>query len=82
MGRVSASNIAVSTAPTSRSSSAVPEKHVRLTDEGATYAKEQLTPLYKLESTVVEMIGAERIREMMNTIKLYNTVFEKEVGNG
>lgn len=55
---------------------------MRLTDEGATYAKEQLTPLYKLESTVVEMIGAERIREMMNTIKLYNTVFEKEVGNG
>lgn len=58
------------------------EKHVRLTDEGAAYAKELLTPLYKLESTVVEMIGAERIREMMNTIKLYNTVFEKEVGNG
>ncbi len=55
---------------------------MRLTDEGAAYAKELLTPLYKLESTVVEMIGAERIREMMNTIKLYNTVFEKEVGNG
>ena len=58
------------------------EKHVRLTHEGAAYAAELLTPLYKLESTVVEIIGAERIREMMNTIKLYNTVFEKEVGNG
>lgn len=55
------------------------EKLVRLTSSGQAYSSGLLAPLYALENGVVEMIGMERIREMMNNIQLFNTVFEKEM---
>lgn len=55
------------------------EKLVRLTPSGQAYSSELLAPLYALENRVVELIGMERIREMMNNIRLFNTVFEKEM---
>lgn len=55
------------------------EKTVRLTEAGQAYAAELLAPLYALEGRVVSRIGEERVREMMNTIELFTTVFEKEL---
>ena len=55
------------------------EKTVRLTEAGQKYAAELLAPLYVLEAHVVSRIGEERVREMMNTIELFTTVFEKEL---
>ena len=55
------------------------EKTVRLTEAGQMYAAELLAPLYALEGRVVSRIGEERVREMMNTIELFTTVFEKEL---
>lgn len=54
------------------------EKFVALTSVGRTYASKLLTPLYELEERVFDVIGAERIKEMLNTIRLFTTVFEKE----
>ena len=55
------------------------EKLVRLTPQGEVYSVEMLSPLYKLETRVFDMIGAGRIKEMMNAIDLFTTVFEKEM---
>lgn len=55
------------------------EKLVSLTDAGRAYAAQMLSPLYALEDRAIEMIGPERIREMMNAIQLFATVFEKEM---
>lgn len=55
------------------------EKIVRLTPVGQAYSSEILAPLYELEADVIEMIGADRIHEMMNAIKLFTTVFGKEM---
>ena len=57
------------------------EKLVKLTPKGVAYSSEMITPLYELESSVFDMIGVERIKEMMNAIKLFTTVFGKEMGN-
>lgn len=57
------------------------EKLVKLTDDGLAYASQLLAPLYALENSVVELIGMERVREMMNNIRLFTTVFEKELEN-
>ncbi len=55
------------------------EKVVALTGEGAAYAKELLAPLYDLERAVLSLMGEERVRELVEAISLYNTVFEKEM---
>ena len=55
------------------------EKIVRLTPAGQAYSSEILALLYELEADVIEMIGADRIHEMMNAIKLFTTVFGKEM---
>ena len=55
------------------------ERIVRLTASGLAYASNLLAPLHALEDSVTELIGAERIREMMNAIRLFTTVFEKEM---
>lgn len=57
------------------------EKLVRLTPKGAAYSSEILTPLYELENSVFDMIGVDRMKEMMNAIKLFTTVFGKEMEN-
>lgn len=54
------------------------EKTIRLTPAGLEYSKAALSGLYKLENEVSEIIGTDRINEMMNSIKLFTTVFEKE----
>lgn len=56
------------------------EKYVRLTDTGALYARDTLGPLYALENRVFNIIGEDRINQMIDAVSLFNTVFEKELG--
>lgn len=55
------------------------EKTVQLTETGAVYAGCTLGPLYALEDRVFDLIGEERIKQMMDMVSLFNTVFEKEM---
>lgn len=55
------------------------EKQVSLTEKGAAYSHELLAPLHKLEHTVLGIMGNSRVQQMVNTITLFNTVFEKEM---
>ncbi|MGN0733722.1 MAG: MarR family winged helix-turn-helix transcriptional regulator [Emergencia sp.] len=58
------------------------EKLVVLTEKGKKYAKEVLEPLYALEERVFAVMGEERVQQMIDTIFLFNTVFEKEMKRG
>lgn len=55
------------------------EKQVSLTEKGASYSRELLTPLQELEHRVMQIMGSERVQQMIDSITLYNTVFEKEM---
>ena len=55
------------------------EKSVHLTQKGKNYAAEILLPLHKLEQRVFDMMGADRVKQMTDTIALFNLVFEKEM---
>lgn len=55
------------------------EKYVRLTEKGACYVRKTLGPLYELEGRVFDILGKERMKQMMDAISLFNTVFEKEM---
>lgn len=55
------------------------EKYVKLTDEGKSYTANILNNLYKVESRVFDVIGEERIKQMLDAVSLFNTVFEKEM---
>ena len=55
------------------------EKLVRLTEAGAAYTASTLAPLCRLEERVFDIIGEERIGQMMDAVSLFNTVFEKEM---
>lgn len=55
------------------------EKQVAMTETGAAYAKELLTPLKELERSVFNIIGADRAQQMIDAITLFNIVFEKEM---
>ncbi len=55
------------------------EKSAALTPEGQRYAGELLAPLYKLENDVVRLIGGARMQEMQDAIRLFTTVFEREM---
>ncbi len=55
------------------------EKYICLTEQGNAYAGEMLAPLYRLENRVFDLMGGERIRQMLDAVSLFNTVFEKEM---
>ena len=55
------------------------EKLVSLTSKGVEYSVKLLEPLHEVENRVFELIGEDRIKDMMNFIQLFNTVFEKEM---
>lgn len=55
------------------------EKTVYLTQEGARYAAQVLSPLHTLEQRVFDIMGAERMKQMTDAITLFNLVFEKEM---
>ena len=55
------------------------EKQILLTEKGASYSSELLTPLRRMERRVLEIMGSDRVREMVDNIALFNTVLEKEM---
>lgn len=55
------------------------EKTVRLTEAGTEYAKNALGSLHALEDRVFEILGEDRIRQMLDAVSLFNTVFQKEM---
>lgn len=55
------------------------EKNVRLTEAGTKYAENALGSLHALEDRVFELLGEDRIRQMLGAVSLFNTVFEKEM---
>lgn len=55
------------------------EKQLALTEKGVAYSKELLSPLYKLESRVYNLMGNDRVQQMIDAITLFNTIFEKEM---
>lgn len=55
------------------------EKTVRLTEAGAAYTLRALGPLYALEERVFDIMGADRMKQMLDAVSLFNTVFEKEM---
>lgn len=55
------------------------EKRVYLTDAGKRSADAALAPLHKLERRVLDVMGADRAKQMMDAITLFNVVFEAEM---
>lgn len=55
------------------------EKLVVFTEKGKIYSKNLLTPLYELEHRVFDIMGEERVKQMVDAILLFNTVFEREM---
>lgn len=55
------------------------EKQIMLTEKGAAYSGELITPLRELEHRVFRTMGSDRVRQMIDDITLFNTAFEKEM---
>lgn len=55
------------------------EKQIILTKKGVSYSHELLAPLQELEHRVLQIIGSDRIQQMIDDITLFNTVLEKEM---
>ena len=55
------------------------EKQVGLTEKGLAYSQELLAPLHALEERVFELMGEDRVRQMVDAVTLFNTIFEKEM---
>lgn len=55
------------------------EKQILLTEKGIVYSSELLTPLRELEHRVLQIMGSDRVRQMVDNITLFNTVLEKEM---
>ena len=56
------------------------EKQIILTDKGIAFSDELITPLRELEHRVLQIMGSDRMQQMVDNISLFNTVFEKEMG--
>ena len=54
------------------------EKKIRLTQKGKEYSKEILVPLYQIEDYVFHVLGEERVSQMIETMRLFSVLFEKE----
>lgn len=55
------------------------EKWVDLTESGRRYAGEKIDPLLKTEEKIYRQIGVERIRQISETMELFNLLFEREL---
>lgn len=55
------------------------EKLVSLTESGAAYARGILASLHELEERVLQIMGNDRVQQMVDDITLFNTIFEKEM---
>lgn len=55
------------------------EKQITLTERGIAYSSELITPLRELEHRALQIMGSDRVRQMIDNITLFNTVLEKEM---
>lgn len=55
------------------------EKQVSLTEKGESYSRKLLDPLQELEHRVLQIMGNDRVQQMVDSIALYNTILEKEM---
>lgn len=55
------------------------EKQILLTEKGIDYSRELLTPLRELELRALKNMGEDRVRQMLESIALFNTLLEKEM---
>ncbi len=55
------------------------EKRIILTEKGAAYSNELITPLQELEHRVYQIMGSDRVQQMIDDITLFNHVLEKEM---
>lgn len=58
------------------------EKQIALTGKGIAYSSELLTPLRELERRALQIMGNDRVQQMVDNIALFNTVLEKEMKKG
>lgn len=58
------------------------EKQIILTGEGIAYSRALLAPLRELEHRVLRIMGSDRVRQMVDSITLFNAVLEKEMEKG
>ncbi len=55
------------------------EKQITLTKKGIAYSSELLTPLRELEHRVLQIMGSDRVQQMIDHITLFHTVLGKEM---
>ncbi len=55
------------------------EKRIILTEKGIAYSNELITPLQELEYRVYQIMGSDRVQQMIDDITLFNHVLEKEM---
>ena len=55
------------------------EKRIIVTEKGAAYSNELITPLQELEHRVYQIMGSDRVQQMIDDITLFNHVLEKEM---
>lgn len=58
------------------------EKLVIFTEQGKQYADKIIQPLLKAEQSIGKKIGKDRMKETLETIELFNLLFEKELERG
>lgn len=56
-------------------------KHIILTEDGKKYADKIVRPLIEFEESVLEEMGEERVKMMIDTMKEYADLFEKRLKN-
>ena len=55
------------------------EKQIILTGKGAEYTRELITPLRELEHRALQIMGSDRVQQMIDNIALFNTLLETEM---
>ncbi len=55
------------------------EKQVTLTEKGIAYSNDLLVSLREMERRVLQIMGNDRVQQMLDDITLYNTLLEKEI---
>lgn len=55
------------------------EKQVKLTEKGIGYSRRLVAPLRELESRALTIMGSDRVKQMVDNIALFNTIFGNEM---
>ena len=55
------------------------EKQVILTEKGISYCSKLITPLREMEHRALQIMGNDRVQQMVDNITLFNTLLEKEM---